>query len=154
MRWYSRVTKDASDLETLLKCIEFYDVQHEEAQRELKPSGRIQDLCTRLPSMVEYRFGQLQELEAILGFYERRALKVKLEKKRGFLEHYNRNLTDRQADQYAEIDDEVQVLAQVVEEVALLRNKFLGLTKGYEYLHFQIGNIIHLRKAGIEDANF
>ena len=41
-----------------------------------------------------------------------------------------------------------------LEEVALLRNKFLGLTKGYEYLHFQIGNIIHLRKAGIEDANF
>lgn len=154
MRWYSKVTKDASDLETLLKCIEFYDEQHLEAQRELKPSGRIHDLCTRLPGMVEFRFGQLQELEAILGFYERRALKVKLEKKRGFLEHYNRNLTDRQADQYAEIDDEVQVLAQVVEEVSLLRNKFLGLTKGYEYLHFQIGNIIHLRKAGIEDANF
>ncbi len=154
MRWYSRVTKDTSDLETLLKCIEFYDVQHEEAQRELKPTGRINDLCIRLPSMVEYRFGQLQELEAILGFYERRALKVKLEKKRGFLEHYNRNLTDRQADQYAEIDDEVQILAQLVEEIALLRNKFLGLTKGYEYLHFQIGNIIHLRRAGIEDANF
>ncbi len=154
MRWYSRVTKDTSDLETLLKCIEFYDVQHEEAQRELKPTGRINDLCIRLPSMVEYRFGQLQELEAILGFYERRALKVKLEKKRGFLEHYNRNLTDRQADQYAEIDDEVQILAQLVEEIALLRNKFLGLTTGYEYLHFQIGNIIHLRRAGIEDANF
>lgn len=154
MRWYSRVTKDTSHLETLLKCIEFYDLQHVEAQAELKPTGRINDLCTRLPAMVEYRFGQLQELEAILGFYERRALKVKLEKKRGFLEHYNRNLTDRQADQYAEIDDEVQILAQLVEEIALLRNKFLGLTKGYEYLHFQIGNIIHLRKAGIEDANF
>lgn len=138
----------------LLKCIEFYDVQHVEAQRELKPTGRVMDLCSRIPAMVEYRFGQLQELEAILCFYERRALKVKLEKKRGFLEHYNRQLTDRQADQYAEIDDEVQVLAQVVEEVALLRNKFLGLSKGYDFLHFQMNNIIQLKKAGIEDATF
>ena len=154
MRWYSKVTSNPADLEMLLKCIEYYDAQHLEAQRELKPTGKVMDLCSRIPAMVEYRFGQLQELEAILAFYERRALKVKLEKKRGFLEHYNRNLTDRQADQYAEIDDEVQVLAQIVEEVAMLRNKFLGLTKGFDFLHFQMNNIIQLKKAGIEDATF
>lgn len=154
MRWYSKVTKNPDDLEVLLKCIEFYDGQHIEAQKELTPSGRMMDLCSRIPAMVEYRFGQLQELESILAFYERRALKVKLEKKRGFLEHYNRNLTDRQADQYAEIDDEVQTLAQIVEEVAMLRNKFLGISKGLDYLHYQCGNMVQLKKAGIEDATF
>lgn len=153
-RWYSRVTNDPSDLVTLLKCIEYFDAQYAEAQAELKPSGNISAWCTRIPGMVEYRYGQLQEVEAILAFYERRAAKVKLEKKRGFLEHYNRQLTDRQADQYAEIDDEVQVLLQLVEEIALIRNRFLGITKGLEYAHFQMGNITRLKAAGMEDACF
>lgn len=154
MRWYSKITKDPKNLNLVLECLEYYDAQHLEAQAALKPTGRIMTLCSNLPGMVEYRFGQLQELESILAFYERRASKIKYEKKRGFLEHYNRALTDRQAEQYAEIDDDVQEVYQIVEEVALLRNKFLGLTKGYEYLHFQCSNIIALRKAGIEDATF
>ena len=154
MRWYSKITKEPLNLSLVLECLEYYVAQHIEAQKALKPTGRIMTLCSSLPGMVEYRFGQLQELESILAFYERRAMKVKYEKKRGFLEHYNRTLTDRQAEQYAEIDDDVQALYQIIDEVALLRNKFLGLTKGYEYLHFQCSNIIALRKAGIEDATF
>ena len=41
----------------------------------------------------------------------------------------------------------------LVNEVALLRNKFLGISKGFEAKNFMTGHIIKLRVAGLDDAS-
>jgi hypothetical protein len=151
--WYGRVINDPSDLTPLVDAIAYFETQLIEARNELKLDGqRVEAVQKRLPGMAEYRFNQLQELEAILNFLNIRLAKVKGQTFRKYMENYNRSLSSRDAEKYSDSDDDVVSLAMIINQVALLRNKFLGVTKGIEYLHFQLGNITKLRTAGIEDA--
>jgi hypothetical protein len=40
----------------------------------------------------------------------------------------------------------------IVNEFALVRNKYLGLIKGIDIKQWQLSNVIKLRVAGMEDA--
>lgn len=151
--WYGRVTADPDDLSPLIDCAEWYEKELLEAREELKIQGRIEVIQKKLPGMAEYRFNQLQELEAILKYLNLKLDKARSTAHRFYMEKYNRQLTSRDAEKYAEGDDTVMEIAMLVNQIALLRNKFLGVSKGIEYLHFQIGNITKLRVAGIEDAS-
>jgi hypothetical protein len=53
-----------------------------------------------------------------------------------------------------EADDEVLALAMIRNRLALIRNKFLAVTKQHEYLHFQLSNLTKLIVAGVNDAVF
>ncbi len=105
-----------------------------------------------LPQVVDQRFCQLQEIEAIMRYLEIREQQKVAERRRHYVEHYNRNLSERMAEKFAMGDDVVVDLALLRNEVALVRNKYVSLTKGLEYLHYQISNITKLRVAGVEDA--
>lgn len=151
--WYGRVTADPDDLTPLIECMEWYENELIEARSELKLDGkRIEVVHKKLPGMAEFRYNQLQELEAILKYLNLKLDKARSKAHRFYMEKYNRQLTSRDAEKYAEGDDEVMEVALLVNQVALMRNKFLGVSKGIEYLNFQIGHITKLRTAGIEDA--
>jgi hypothetical protein len=49
-----------------------------------------------------------------------------------YLEAYNRALTSRDAEKYAEGEDEVIDMEVLINEVALLRNRWLGILKGLD----------------------
>ena len=49
--------------------------------------------------------------------------------------------------------DEVIDFETIINEVALLRNKWLGIMKGLESKNFMLGHITRLRTAGMEDAS-
>jgi len=68
-----------------------------------------------------------------------------------YLEAYNRALTSRDAEKYAEGEDEVIDMEVLINEVALLRNRWLGIMKGLEAKQWQMGHIVRLRTAGMED---
>ena len=68
-----------------------------------------------------------------------------------YLEAYNRALTSRDAEKYAEAEDEVIDMETIINEVALLRNKWLGVMKGIESKNFMLGHVVRLRTAGMED---
>jgi hypothetical protein len=152
-RWYAKVVADPNDLSPVLDAYDWFEKQYEEANKDLDTNNkRIEEIAKRLAGMVEYRYGQLQEVEAIFCYLERREKKALGDARRRYLEHYKRNLTDTMATKYAEADDDVIAFAALKEQIGLIRNKFLGLSKGYEILHFQLTNITKLRVAGIEDA--
>lgn len=99
-----------------------------------------------------FRYSQMQDLESILQLITMRADKAHTESKKFYKESYTRELTDKMANDYAAARSEVYNLRVLQNEVALIRNKYLGVTKGLEALHYQIRNLVELRKAGIEDA--
>jgi hypothetical protein len=68
-----------------------------------------------------------------------------------YLEAYNRALTSRDAEKYAEGEDEVIDMEVLINEVALLRNRWLGIMKGLEAKQWQMGHIVRLRTSGMED---
>ena len=69
-----------------------------------------------------------------------------------YLENYQRALTSNDVKNYIDGEQEVVDMANVVNEFALLRNKYLGLMKAIDAKQFQINNIVKLRVAGLDDA--
>ena len=56
------------------------------------------------------------------------------------------------AEKYVDGEDEVVDFECIINEVALLRNKWLGVMKGTESKNFMLGHIVRLRTAGMEDV--
>jgi hypothetical protein len=147
--WYGQVS---ANLGKIADCITFYESQLEEARVECGLVGNIEKNATRIPGIVEHRFNQLQEIEAILEFLNIQLRKVRSKFYKRYLENYQRALTSNDVKNYIDGEQEVVDMANVVNEFALLRNKYLGLMKAIDAKQFQINNIVKLRVAGLDDA--
>ena len=147
--WYGQVS---GNLGKIADCITFYESQLEEARVECGLVGNIEKNATRIPGIVEHRFNQLQEIEAILEFLNIQLRKVRSKFYKRYLENYQRALTSNDVKNYIDGEQEVVDMANVVNEFALLRNKYLGLMKAIDAKQFQINNILKLRVAGLDDA--
>ena len=147
--WYGQVS---GNLGKIADCITFYESQLEEARVECGLVGNIEKNATRIPGIVEHRFNQLQEIEAILEFLNIQLRTVRSKFYKRYLENYQRALTSNDVKNYIDGEQEVVDMANVVNEFALLRNKYLGLMKAIDAKQFQINNIVKLRVAGLDDA--
>jgi len=157
MTWYNRIVQAGAkgDWSVLAEAFEHFHREYEEAKRELRPEGRIWDAAKMLPYLNVHRYEQWKELEAIHDWIELQALRKYTEKFAAYSEHYKgRAMTENGAKRLAEGDPEHITLKELAREVKLLMEKFAGITKGLDQAHFQIGNLIKLRAAGIEDAEF
>ncbi len=147
--WYNKVV---ADLENLPDCIEYFDKQVEEAKFECKIKGNLEKSVAALPGILEYRFNQLQEVEAILEFMNIRYNKELRKQYRFYLEGYDKILTSRDAEKFAANEQDVIDAEELKNAVALVRNKYLGIMKGIEAKNFMLGHITRLRAAGLEDV--
>jgi uncharacterized protein YfdQ (DUF2303 family) len=148
--WYNKVVADLSEIPNF---IDYYEKQLISAKGEIKISGRIERAVSDLPGVTEYRFNQLQEVEAVLNYLNLQLRKIRQKHYKKYLEGYNRALTSRDAEKYAEAEDEVIDMETIINEVALLRNKWLGVMKGIESKNFMLGHVVRLRTAGMEDVS-
>ena len=105
-----------------------------------------------MPGITEHRFNQLQEIEAVLNYLNLQLRKTRRKHFQKYLEAYQRALTSRDAEKYIDGEDEVVAMSQLINEFALVRNKYLGLLKAIDAKQFQINNIVKLRVAGLDDA--
>ena len=106
-----------------------------------------------MPGIVEHRWNQLQDLEAVLEHLNIQLRRVKTKHYKKYLENYARALSSRDAEKYAEGEDEVCDMEALVNEWALMRNRWLGILKGLDQKQWQITNVTKLRVAGMEDAD-
>jgi hypothetical protein len=111
----------------------------------------VEKNISALPGITEHRFNQLQEIEAVLNFLNIQLRKIRRRHFQKYLEAYARALTSRDAEKYVDGEDEVVDFETIINEVALLRNKWLGILKGLDAKQWQMGHIVRLRTAGMED---
>lgn len=147
--WYNKVVADMANLPD---CLDYYDKQIEEAKFECKIKGNLEKQVAQLPGLLEYRFNQLQEVEAILEFMNIQYNKEFRKQYRHYLEGYDKALTSRDAERYAANEIDVTNMEELKNTVALVRNKYLGIMKGIEAKNFMLGHITRLRAAGLEDV--
>ena len=149
MGWYSEVSRNIGKIPS---AIQHFETELDSARKECKLVGNVEKAAAEMPGIVEHRFNQLQEIEAILNYLniELRRLRSSYFKK--YLENYQRALTSNDVKNYIDGEQEVVDMANVVNEFALLRNKYLGLMKAIDAKQFQINNIVKLRVAGLDDA--
>jgi len=147
--WYSRVVASLSNIPDF---IAHYERELEDAKKECRIGGYVEINIKELPGITEHRFNQLQEIEAILNYLNIQLRKIRRRHFQKYLEAYARQLTSRDAEKYVDGEDEVIDFETIINEVALLRNRFLGVMKGMESKNFMLGHITRLRTAGMEDA--
>jgi len=148
--WYSRVT---SDLSAIPDFITHYQTELQQAKFDVKIGGVVEKNLTALPGLTEHRFNQLQEIEAVLNYLNIQLRKIRRKHFQKYLETYARALTSRDAEKYVDGEDEVIDFETIINEVALLRNSWLGILKGLESKNFMLGHVVRLRTAGMEDAS-
>jgi len=146
--WYSRITANLADIP---EFIQHYERELDDAKRDCRISGVVEKNITALPGVTEHRFNQLQEIEAVLNFLNIQLRKIRRRHFQKYLEAYARALTSRDAEKYVDGEDEVIDFETIINEVALLRNRWLGVMKGLETKQWQMGHIVRLRTAGMED---
>jgi hypothetical protein len=148
MSWYSRVSKDIGHLPD---CLDHFYLELDQAKLEVKIHGNVERASAQLPGIVEQRFNQLQEIEAVLEYLNIELRRIKSKSFKKYLENYQRALSSRDCEKYVEGEADVVDMEKVINEFAMLRNQWLGIIKGLDIKGYQINNIIKLRAAGLED---
>ena len=149
MGWYSEVSRDISKIPD---AVVYFENELNSARQECKLSGNVERAAAAMPGIVEHRFNQLQEIEAILNYLniELRRLRSSYFKK--YLENYQRALSSRDVEKYVDGEADVVDYEKIINEFALMRNKWLGVLKALDQKQWQITNVVKLRVAGMEDA--
>ena len=148
MNWYTKIT---GDLSVIPDFITHYETELVSARNDVKIFGNVEKNISTLPGITEHRFNQLQEIEAVLNWLNIQLRKIRQKHFKKYLEAYNRALTSRDAEKYVDGEDEVVDFETIVNDVALLRNRWLGIMKGLDSKQWQLGHIVRLRTAGMED---
>jgi hypothetical protein len=148
--WYNRVV---ADLSLIPDFITHYESEIMLAKRDCVIAGVVERNLKELPGTTEQRFYQLQEIEAVLNYLNIQLRKIRRKHFQKYLENYPRALTSRDAEKYVDGEDEVIDYETIINEVAFLRNRWLGIMKGLETKQWQMGHIVKLRTAGMEDIS-
>lgn len=148
--WYGKIVES---LDNLPGFIDYYEKELEEAKLECSVKGNLEQNLSRLPGITENRFSQLQEIEAVLEYLNIQSRKLHKKYFQQYLEHYQRALSSRDVEKYVSGEEEVLNMDLLVNEVALLRNKYLAIMKGLEYKMWNCGHITKLKVAGLDDVS-
>ena len=148
MAWYSKVSNDLTNLPA---CIEYFYKELDSARAEVKIYGNVEKASASLPGIVEQRFNQLQEIEAVLEFLNIELRKIRSKAFKKYLENYQRALSSRDCEKYSDGEADVVDMEKIINEFAMLRNQWLGIIKALDIKQWQLSNIIKLRAAGLED---
>lgn len=146
--WLSRVTNNLGEIPDF---IAYFEKELESARRDCNIGGLVEKNISALPGITEHRFNQLQEIEAILNHLNIQLRKIRRQHFQKYLEGYARALSSRDAEKYVDGEDEVVDFETIINEVAFLRNRFLGIMKAMESKNFMLGHVVRLRAAGMED---
>lgn len=150
MTWYARVSQDVGYIPD---AIVYFEKELQDAKQEVKIFGNIEKASAAMPGIVEHRFNQLQEIEAILEYLNIELRRLRSHFFRKYLENYQRALSSRDVEKYVDGESDVVDYEKIINEFALLRNKWLGVLKALDIKQWQLSNVIKLRVAGMEDAS-
>jgi hypothetical protein len=148
--WYRRVSGNMGEI---VNAISHYEKEIDQAKFECSMKGVLEKQSRDMPGIVEHRFNQLQEVEAILEHLNTEMRKLRSQTFRKFLENYNKALSSRDAEKYVDGEAPVVDLQYLINEFSLVRNKYIGIIKALEAKQFQINNVVKLRAAGLEDIS-
>ena len=150
MHWH---TKISHDLTAVADFITFFENELVGAKAEVKIFGNVEKNIAALPGVTEHRFNQLQAVEAVLSYLNIQLRKIRRVHFQKYMEAYNRVLTSRDAEKYVDGEDEVIDYEILINDVAFVRNQYLGILKGLDSKSFSVGHITRLKVAGMEDFN-
>lgn len=149
INWYTTVSKNITEIPS---AISYYEAELLHAKKDTYISGNVEKLAASMPGIVEHRFNQLQDLEAILEYLNIELRRLRSQHFRKYLENYQRSLSSRDCERFVDGEIDVVDFEKIINDFSLLRNKWLGIIKALDNKSFSISNIIKLRAAGLDDV--
>ena len=134
-KWYRKVSANMGEI---VNAISHFEKEISEARYECSMKGNLEKQSRDMPGIVEHRFNQLQEVEAILEHLNTEMRRLRSKTFRKFLESYNKALTSRDAEKFVDGEDDVVNLQYLINEFSLVRNRCIGIVKALEAKQFQI----------------
>jgi hypothetical protein len=148
--WFRKVV---NNLGNIIDAVTHFEKEIDEARLSCSMKGNLEKQSSEMPGIVEHRFNQLQEVEAILEHLNIEMRRTRSKFFRKYLENYNRQLSSRDVEKFVDGEEDVVALQLLINEFSLVRNRFMGIIKALEAKQFQINNIVKLRAAGLEDIS-
>lgn len=142
----------SKDISRIPDAVAYYESELIEAKSDTSINGNIEKTSAKMPGIVENRFNQLQEIEAILEYLNIELRRLRSQHFRKYLENYQRALSSRDCEKFVEGESDVVDFEKIINDFALLRNKWLGIIKALDQKQWHLSNIVKLRVAGLEDA--
>lgn len=155
-KWYRRVfneTDPTRQLSIICDACEAYELEYDAALASVKPPrGRLAEIESKIPGLAAENLSRIGDLEIMLKHLENMEMVAKKNRTTYYMEHYQRKLSETVAAKYAEADDDVQAIRLIRFRVGSVSSQFEAVSRGLEYLHFQLTNITKLKVAGMDDA--
>lgn len=151
MKTFYKEIVENNNLDEIPDAILYYNKEIDNAREDLDIKGSVMKMAAQMPGIIEYRFAQLQELEAICQHIEIIKNQAFATAFKGYFESYDKSMSSRDAEKYANGDETVIDLAIILNSISVVRNKFLGITKALESKHYQLTNIIKMKASGVDD---
>lgn len=153
-RWLDAVAAGQPiDLGAVSAAVEHFDALYDRTRLELVVQGRrLSVVAALIPSLTDAIYVAWSELKAIGEVVDLRRLQATGIARKAFIEHYNRELSVAQVENYAKVHPDVVVLAEAQVRVQFVLDKWEGLSKGLERLSHQVKLIGEMRRAGMDDA--
>ena len=85
INWYNEISRN---LDKIPDCINYYDTEYQKAKQEVKIYGNLEKASAALPGVVEHRFSQLQQIEAILEYLNVELRRTRSKAFKKYLEHH------------------------------------------------------------------
>lgn len=148
MNWLKIIEQDESKLDDF---IQHFEKELIDAKKDVEIGDRIIVEARRLPHVVDFRFGQLQEIESVYELMDIRLKEIRSRLHRHYLTNYQQKLVSRDVERFVEGEPDFVDAMIKRNKVNLMRNKFASITKGLEYKHFQLTNVVKLKAAGVDD---
>ena len=139
MGWYSNISRDISEIPN---AIDYFDNELKQARQEVKLKGSLERAASEMPGIIEHRCNQLQEIEAILEYLNIELRRLRSSYFRQYLENYQRSLSSRDCEKFVEGEADVVDFEKIINEFALIRNKWLGITKSLDQKQWQLGILV------------
>ena len=118
------IKENANNVPTVLS---YFEEEYEKAREEVKIKGNLQRCISELSSLYEMRFAQLQELEAIMEFFDIKLKGIRSSLYQKLMNNSQRALTSNDIKQYIDGDKNIIDLQLIINDIALVRNKFISL---------------------------
>jgi hypothetical protein len=152
--WLNAVATSAeNDFGAVGDAIEYFDALYEVTNKNLNVKGKVLiDIGWKLAGLADTVYASWSEIKAICELLELRKNAAIGKARKQYIEHYNRDLSQNQVENYAKVDPAVVEISQIIIHMQFILNKWEGLSKAIERLHYQIRLIGDMRRAGMEDA--
>ena len=141
-----------------LPVIEAYDslVQEYEEVAPLLAEGKLRgrkldDVARQIPGLSEWTYARWSDAKAIIELLELREVRALQAARKALTYRNEKALSDRQIELFAKADEAVLDIGEMLVRFRLVLNRWEGVSRGVERLHFQLGNLTTIRKASIED---